>query len=130
MFPPSGKGVTLSLALDQAPFTRMTPAGTFCWSVGCVLLEKSPPLWGLLCAPALLPQANDKASKMITATKRKDLQCMVLLRHPKAIRPITRQINRASLSDVSNIEKPARHLRVSPGKSYRKTITVNAGSSA
>src|ERR1700683_226898 len=32
MLPPSGRGVTVSLELDHAPRTRITPGGTFCIS--------------------------------------------------------------------------------------------------
>jgi hypothetical protein len=49
-FPSSGRGVTESLALDQAPFTRM-PGGTFVPVE--VLLEKSPPFLALLGASGL-----------------------------------------------------------------------------
>src|SRR5215469_8041482 len=38
----SGTGVIESLALDHAPFTKITPVGTFVG--GCVVFEKSPPL--------------------------------------------------------------------------------------
>src|SRR5260370_37302197 len=55
-FPLSGTGVTESLALDQAPFTRMTPFGTP--APGWMVLEKSPPFLGTFCGLALWHQAS------------------------------------------------------------------------
>src|SRR5258708_32355608 len=52
--PLSGTGVTESLALDQAPLTRMNPVGTFV--AGCRLLEKSPPFFGSFCGRVSWPQ--------------------------------------------------------------------------
>src|SRR5258708_17858528 len=43
MVPPSGRVVVESVALVHAPFTMMTPVGTFCCSVVLVLVEKSAP---------------------------------------------------------------------------------------
>ena len=66
--PPSGTGVTESLALGQAPFTRMTPSGTLASGcMGCALLEKSPPLLGTLC-----PQTIDGNSRMTTIRRREN----------------------------------------------------------
>jgi hypothetical protein len=42
----SGTGVAESLALDHAPFTKITPAGTF---VGVLVFETSPPLSAGFC---------------------------------------------------------------------------------
>src|SRR5579863_793311 len=42
--PPSGTGVTESLALDHAPLTRITPVGTL--FSDCGFSEKSPPFLG------------------------------------------------------------------------------------
>src|SRR6266851_1498762 len=63
--PPSGSGVTESLALDQAPLTRITPAGTL--FAGCTLSEKSPPFWAACCGRALWPQASNDTNKARTA---------------------------------------------------------------
>src|SRR5579863_7424293 len=52
--PPSGIGVILSLALDHAPLTRMTPEGTL--TGGVFALEKSPPSGGagfVVCAKSV-----------------------------------------------------------------------------
>src|SRR5260370_24106306 len=78
--PPSGSGVTESLALAQAPLTRMAPAGTFCFSVGWVLVEKSPPFCEVLCDPALWPQAGNDTQKARTNKKRKNPEYIFLLR--------------------------------------------------
>src|SRR5579863_2330922 len=63
-------GVTVSLALDHAPFTRMTPFGTFV--PDCTLSEKSPPFLGGLCGLAAWPQANNDTKKKTAVTKRKN----------------------------------------------------------
>src|SRR5208282_930124 len=55
--PPSGSGVTESLALDQAPLTRMSASGDSAWR--CVLLDESPPFGGILCSSVSWPQEND-----------------------------------------------------------------------
>src|ERR1700728_1153405 len=52
--PPSGIGVVLSLALDHAPLTRMTPEGTL--TGGVFAFEKSPPSGGaglVVCAKSV-----------------------------------------------------------------------------
>src|SRR5258706_397236 len=76
--PPSGRGVTLSLALDHAPFTKMTPSGTLV--CGCVLLEKSPPFRGALCCPLVWPHASNDTDQAATNEKRRNPECISLLR--------------------------------------------------
>src|SRR5216684_4537603 len=76
-FPLSGTGVTESLALDHAPFTRMTPFGSF--AAGSMLLEKSPPLLDAVCGlPAWAP-TNDEAAKTIM-NKQQSRERIFLLR--------------------------------------------------
>src|SRR5258708_12447431 len=74
MVPPSGTGVVESLALAHAPFTMMTPVGTFCCSVGLVLVEKSPPFWA-----ALRPTAANATRKARTTEQRENPQRIWLL---------------------------------------------------
>ena len=66
-FPSSGRGVTESLALDQAPFTKMTPVGTFVSE--CESLERLVLLLGESWELASCPQAGNAADK-VHATKR------------------------------------------------------------
>jgi hypothetical protein len=77
-FPPSGRGVTESLALDQAPFTKMTPDGTFV--SGCKVLEKSPPFLGALCGLAPWPQADDDIDKARTSKEHENREHIFVLR--------------------------------------------------
>jgi hypothetical protein len=73
--PPSGIVVTVSLALDQAPFTKMTPVGTFV--SGSVTVEKSPPLLGELGGCVFWPETNDDAKQMMPIRKHENRECMV-----------------------------------------------------
>src|ERR1700721_1668620 len=75
--PSSGTGVTESLALDHAPFTRMTPVGTFV--SGCRLFEKSPPFFGASCAQALWPDPSKRKNKPKTTKKRDNSEPILLL---------------------------------------------------
>ncbi|MGD0506776.1 MAG: hypothetical protein ABSA27_03200 [Terriglobales bacterium] len=68
-----------SLALDHAPFARMSPSGTFV-SV-CVLLGESRPYCGLLSGPVPWPQDNDNSDMdpARTINKRKNREYIFLL---------------------------------------------------
>src|ERR1700684_2765106 len=57
MLPPSGSGVIESLALAQAPFTRIAPDGTL--DSGWLRFEKSPPFAGAFLLLELCPHASD-----------------------------------------------------------------------
>src|ERR1700730_15022609 len=124
MFPSSGSGVTESLALDQAPFTRMASVGTFV--LGCMLLEKSPPLFGLFCRPAPWPHASSDTDKAVTTKKRKHPEGMSLLRDQALLSQSPLRIIRTSFSAVEGPgETPACLAR----KPDRRMITASAGSS-
>src|ERR1700733_9380676 len=72
--PLSGSGVTESLALDHAPFTRMTPVGTLI--MGWVRLAESSPFLGTLCDSALWPHAGDNGSQARTPQSTKRRKCI------------------------------------------------------
>ena len=64
-FPASGTGVTESLALDQAPLTRMTSLGTLVMACGWLGAVS----WGELCPAVLWPPAGKVSDKVETSNK-------------------------------------------------------------
>ena len=119
--PPSGTGVTESLALDHAPFTRITPSGTL--FKGCTLSEKSPPFLGAF-GLALWPKASNDTDTAETIKERKNPECITLLR--KAAVVLGKSVANY-FAACSKLKELARHLRVSPEMCRRLTI-ANAGS--
>src|SRR5580704_7382304 len=98
----SGSGVNESLALAHAPFTKITPSGTFV--TACVLLEKSPPFFVPSC-PSAHWQTNDNNDTDQTTTPTKStnrLRMSLLQSGRQSARFITRK-------------RPARRLRVFAG---------------
>src|SRR5882672_2453592 len=87
MLPPSGSGVTESLALDQAPLTRMTPVGTFV--LVCALLETLPPLLETFCGPAPSLQGGIDTDKARTTEQRQNPVCIFLLESDQLLSPVT-----------------------------------------
>jgi hypothetical protein len=76
--PPSGTGVTESLALDHAPFTRITPAGTFV-ADGETLVEKSPPFLGTACGLESWLQVSNGSAAASAIMESRNRKGMLLL---------------------------------------------------
>src|ERR1700682_2698361 len=109
MLPLSGTGVRESLALAQAPLTRMTSFGTF--FTGFVTSEKSPPFGGALCGSVDWLQAIADTHVARMSKKRKNPECIFLLRI------------------FANIERTGETPSCLASTVFVTTVTASAGSS-
>src|SRR5579871_5005237 len=118
---PSGTGVIASLALDQAPFTRMTSVGTFvCESV---VLEKSPPSTGTVAPRWFCPKASNDVDKARTYSKHGSPKRIIFV-------PLCNLQNVLPAAiTLQTVNSKAGETAPSPASACHKAVTASAGSS-
>src|ERR1700691_1375811 len=122
-FPPSGTGVTESLARDRAPFTRITPVGTF--DPGWTTSEKSPPFLGAFCGLSPCAQAGEVTERARAIKEHKNRKRILIPRTRVAFDQRPGELGCESIFEIGKSWRDTLMSRQDSPKSYSERRKSN-----